>query len=492
MVYLARKFDDFVNQYTLYKIVLYGLVLLLGYAFVLCLLGVVQLSPGWLAASAVVLGTTTYVVNQSLGWLFKVPLNSESWLITALILTCILPVGSGAGHLLLLVLAGVIAMASKFIITYRGGTVFNPAAFAAVALGSMHLLSANWWIATKALLSATLLLGIVVVYKVRRIHMALLFAVSAVAMLAIVGLSQERTLPSIIMGAFFSWPIVFFGSIMLTEPSTTPAQREYQLLYGGLVGVIFAAQLSWGPLSTTPELALLIGNLITVALSPGFSAITKLVRTEKHGVYYDFIFAKPKGFDFIAGQYLEWTLEHKDVDIRGNRRTFSIASSPTESELRIGTKIPEQPTSFKRALRDMKPGKTIRLSKLSGTFTLPVASTKHVVLIAGGIGITPFRSMLQHLIDTGQHQTMSLIYVAATADDFRYKEIIEAAAPHGVAVQYLTGVVDATAFQKALPDITSKTFYISGPNKMVNHYRDILRSRGVAGNDIKSDFFAGY
>lgn len=492
MIYVARKFDDFVNRFTMYKIVLYGLMLLLFCAAMLGLAGVVTISPLSLVASAVLLGSTTYLVNHGLSRLFHVPVSSETWLITALILTCIMPFADSWPRAFALVGTGALAMVSKYIFTYRGGNIFNPAAFAAVIMGVLGFIPTVWWVANPVLLPFTAVLGFVVLYKVRRFQLFASFAATALFVMAYMGLADGQSLMDIAENAFLSWPLVFMGTIMLTEPSTTPARQQHQLAYGLIVGALFALQLSFGPLAVTPELALLIGNIFVAIVSPGFSAVIKLKKIEQRGIYYDFIFDRPPHFDFSAGQYLEWTLRHKHADIRGNRRTFSIASSPTEQELRIGTKLPEKPTSFKMALSHMNAGDTIRISRLSGNFVLPEDPKQPVVLIAGGVGVTPYRSMLRSLVDKQETRDIQLLYTAATDADFQYRDLLKQAEAFGVRTTYITDKVDSESLHKLVPQTSKKIFYISGPNKMVDYYRGLLHAQGVSYSSIKKDFFAGY
>jgi len=116
------------------------------------------------------------------------------------------------------------------------------------------------------------------------------------------------------------------------------------------------------------------------------------------------------------------------VDSRGNRRYFTIASSPTEKELRLGVKFYPNGSSFKKALASMNEADTIIASQLSGDFIMPSNKKKKLVFIAGGIGITPFRSMIKYLIDTKQKRDIVLIYSNRTKTDVIYKNIFDSAA----------------------------------------------------------------
>ncbi len=107
-----------------------------------------------------------------------------------------------------------------------------------------------------------------------------------------------------------------------------------------------------------------------------------------------FHFARPGGFQFQAGQSINLGLiDPPETDAKGNRRTFSIASAPFEDEIMIATRMRD--TAFKRVLKTMPAGTKVRVQGPTGRFTLDAGDTRPAVMIAGGIGITPFISMLR-------------------------------------------------------------------------------------------------
>jgi len=127
-------------------------------------------------------------------------------------------------------------------------------------------------------------------------------------------------------------------------------------------------------------------------------------------------------------------------------------------------------------------------------------------LIAGGIGITPFRSMLKYLLDSQQRRDIVLFYASKTADEIIYKDVLSAAhAKIGVKTFYtltdttsvprdwsgLVGRISEHVILKAVPDYEERTYYLSGPPDMVRAYEQVLKSMGVKSNQIKKDFFPG-
>src|SRR5258706_9040060 len=127
---------------------------------------------------------------------------------------------------------------------------------------------------------------------------------------------------------------------MLTEPLTTPPTSFLESLYGGMVGILFAP-IHIGLFFTSPEMALSIGNIFSYLVSP--KQKLTLILHEKIKLtpdIYDFVFTTKSKLNFKPGEYLEWTLGQKHTDSRGNRRYFTISSSPSETDVRIGVKFP--------------------------------------------------------------------------------------------------------------------------------------------------------
>lgn len=303
-------------------------------------------------------------------------------------------------------------------------------------------------------------------------------------------------------------PLLFLAFVMLTEPATTPPTRVLRIAYGALVGFLFAPNMHIGSVYSTPELALLIGNIFVYVVSPKDKLILKLKQTVQsaEGVY-DFLFHPDKRFFFKPGQYLEWTLPHAGGDSRGNRRYFTIASSPTESDLRIGVKFYAKPSSFKKNLGVMKSGDIIVASQLAGDFTMPKDPNKKLAFIAGGIGVTPFRSMIKYCADSGEKRDIVLLYSNRAIGDIAYTDVFNDARQRaGIRTVYtLTdkdnipadwqgrrGAFDERMIAEEIPDFKERTFYLSGPHAMVKAFEDILLWMGVKRWHIKKDHFPGF
>lgn len=492
---ILRTIDNALNRLTMYKVLGFGLATMAIICLLLSGLGILQLPFGGMVLSLLLLAVSCFVANSLFTKIWQVPANAESWLITAFILFFILPQVSSVSDGLLIATSGVIAMASKYIIAWQGKHIFNPAAFAAVAVGLPGLLYPTWWIGSSLLWPLTLIVGLLVVRKIRRFPLAISFALASITTIALVAIAQQAELAEAMRLALLASPLIFLGTIMLTEPATMPPLRRQQILFGVLVGLLYALPIKFGDIPLYPEMALLAGNLYAFAISPKYRLRLKLKQVGKvSDQVYDFVFTPDRTLAFQPGQYLEWTLGHPGTDIRGNRRTFTIASSPTEPEVRLGVKVYKPSSSFKQALLSLKPGNFVYAGQLAGNFTLPDDTSRRLVFIAGGIGITPFRSMLKYMIDTKQKRDIQLYYLVSNQAEIAYRDVLDQAKANGVKVTIITGSerLDTPRLQTEVSDYNERIFYISGPNAMVESYADTLRSLRIPRSRIKTDHFSGY
>jgi ferredoxin-NADP reductase len=210
----------------------------------------------------------------------------------------------------------------------------------------------------------------------------------------------------------------------------------------------------------------------------------------------------------LPGQYAEWTIHTKHDDSRGNRRYFTIASSPAEGDLHIGVKIYDKPSTYKQSLTHLKVGDTILVGSIAGDFTMPKDTTQKLAFIAGGIGITPFRSQVQHMIDARENRDAVLLYSNRSEEEIAYFDFFNTAAEKlgGLfrVVHTLTGLdaphswkgeqgfIDENFIQRNVPDYYLRKFYISGPQGMVSASVATLLKLGVLRTNIHTDYFPGF
>lgn len=490
----------------MYKLVLYYLILLLLAAVVMGILGIFSINPVYLVISTLFLLGVCYVTNIVFAQVFKVQTNVESVHISALILALIVSPATNFAGFTLLFWAGVLAMASKYIVAIGNKHIFNPVAISVVITSLALGQSASWWVGTLPMLPFVLL-GVFIVRKIRRFDLVYYFLLVLVATIGVSIIAKGGDIFGGIYSALLYSPIFFFAFVMLTEPLTTPPTKGLQSIYGAIVGFLFAPQVHLGSFYTTPEISLVVGNLFSYIVSPKGRLILKLKEKVKRAEdIWDFVFASGKKLAYIPGQYLEWTVGHDNVDSRGVRRYFTIASSPTETDILLGVKFYSPASSFKRSLAQLSPGSEVIASQLAGDFTMPKDKSAKLVFMAGGIGITPFRSMVKYMLDTGEARDVVVFYSNRKADDIVYKDIFdEAQRKLGLKTVYtLTdsdvpgnwqgrrGYVDSKMIMEEVADWRGRTFYISGSHAMVTGFKKTLLSMGVLAKHIKTDYFPGF
>jgi ferredoxin-NADP reductase len=285
-------------------------------------------------------------------------------------------------------------------------------------------------------------------------------------------------------------PVLFFAVVMLIEPLTSPSLMAKYIPYGVLVGIFYSVT----KLKISPEESLLIGNVFTFLVAPNKRYQLKFIRRIKdaQGIY-SYIFGLPPKLKFTAGQYMEWTLAQNKTDSRGNRRYLTISSSPTEPGVMFTVKFPAaNPSAFKQRLDELKPGDSILASDLSGSFTLPKDTSNKLAFMAGGVGITPFRSMAKYLVDSVQKRDIVLVYSATNTVEFSFQNLFKTAAQAGLKTIYVTSPLGQEKIRSLVPDYNQRTFYVSGPYGYVQAIHQNLLILGVSNSKIITDYFPGY
>jgi ferredoxin-NADP reductase len=449
------------------------------------------------------------LTNKIFSLIFKVPANIESVYITALILILIITPPRFENFFLdfmFLFWVSVLSMASKYIFVYKKKHIFNPVAIATVIILFTLDQPASWWVGNMYLFPIVLIGGFLIIKKIRRWDLVLIFVLVEIVITIFFGILNNSPIIVSLMQLIIYSPLLFFAFIMLTEPLTIPPTKNKRILYASLVGLLFTPMAHFGEFYLTPEIALLIGNLVSFAISPKGKLLLKLKAINQLSPSVcDFVFAPERKINFQPGQYLEWTLAHKKTDNRGNRRYLTIASSPTEADIRIGVKFYPQPSSFKKELLSLEVGDDIFVSQLAGEFVLPKNPKQKLVFIAGGIGITPFRSMIKYLIDKKESRSITLFYSNYILADIVYADIFKEAEGLGIKTVFaLTdtekipatwsgckGFVDEQAIKKYVPDYKERLFFVSGPPMMVSACVKTLKKMGIAKRKIKTDYFPG-
>lgn len=211
-------------------------------------------------------------------------------------------------------------------------------------------------------------------------------------------------------------------------------------------------------------------------------------------------------FDFLPGQWVRITLAIKNPDKRGASRIFSLASSPLENEYAlIATRIIE--SAFKKKLMELVPQTPVRFFGPSGQFILAEAEKIPQVFLAGGIGITPFRSMLVYALQKKLAIPLTLLASFANVEDIVFQnELEEIGTKHpSIRIVYTvskpqeptysgaeTGRISEELIRKYTSDVAGSLYYIAGPPLMVSAMEQIVEEMGISQNLIRKENFVGY
>ena len=223
---------------------------------------------------------------------------------------------------------------------------------------------------------------------------------------------------------------------------------------------------------------------------------------------FAFLFDRPAGFTFEAGQRLRLTLRRAGgVENREATRTFSIASAPSEQRLMIATRIRD--SAFKRLLRRSPLGTEVEIQRPLGDFVLHQDSSLPAVLLAGGIGITPFRSIMVEATRTGLAHRFFLFHSNRRPEDAPFLDELQVLERNHRNLTLIatmtqmsrsrrtwageTGVLDEEMLRRFVGHlISSPVYYIAGAPRMANGLRTLLTRTGTRSDRIRVEVFEGY
>ncbi len=220
-----------------------------------------------------------------------------------------------------------------------------------------------------------------------------------------------------------------------------------------------------------------------------------------------FHFDRPAGFSFKPGQAIDLILSDPAVSgTESARHAFSIVSAPHEGELVVATRMRNSP--FKDALARLPISAPVQLEGPFGSLTLHNKLDRAAVFIAGGIGITPFVSMLRHARASARQQRLVLLYSNRRPEDSAFLselQRLEGDNPNFRLVATMTqmgesrlhwtgetGKIDEALLKRVAANLARPVYYVAGPPAMVGAMRDTLERAGVDSDDIRSEEFYGY
>ncbi len=499
------------GRLSMYRMTVAALGALAVIAFGLSFAQLVVPGPAELAATAVVLVATCLVVNLAIQTLLRLPRRAESAVITAAILLFVLRPTLDPLGLAWIALGGAVAMASKYLIAWRGRHILNPAAVGASVLTIAGLSPSAWWVGSPVLAIPVVVLGLIVLIRIEKVQVVAAFLVIAVTTAFVRQAVQAQQAgfafdPGTALSfALWSTPFLFLGAFMLSEPLTLPPRRWQQLTVAAVVGVLAGWPIPVGDSFTLgQERALLIGNLVAFVWAVHRTVRLRLVRSEMvTPTVRELTFETARPVPFRAGQYLELEVPHRRPDARGTRREFSIVSAPHDAP-RLSIAYRVRPgaaeSSYKRALATAEPGTVLAATGVWGDFLLPTAKSTPVLLVAAGIGITPFVSQLREASQRGDGRDAVLVYVASSSHELAFRDELAATGvrvivvtrdepaslPHGW--RWHGERLDAGALRAAVPDLGERHAYISGSPALIADLSPALRGA----RSLTTDAFSGY
>jgi len=210
---------------------------------------------------------------------------------------------------------------------------------------------------------------------------------------------------------------------------------------------------------------------------------------------YSFIFKSEKQITWEAGQHIFLKIPHLNPDNRGIIRHFTISSAPFEKNISITSRFDiEKGSSFKKSLLKLRTGSTVEAFNLRGNFTIKDLKAKYA-FIAGGIGITPYRSILLDLSNKKNSVNIILLY-GNKEQDIVFKETLDAIESkyNWLKIHYIIEpqIIDEEIIENKVPDFKERIFYISGSLNMVKAIQNILLRLNIKESSILKDYFQGY
>ena len=314
-------------------------------------------------------------------------------------------------------------------------------------------------------------------------------------------------------------PVLFFVGFMLTEPLTLPPRRWQQLALAAVVGVLFAVPYNLGFVANSPELALLVGNVLAFAVGQRGGVRLAIRREPSADAHDDGIQLPPGAPGALRSRTVPGAAPAAGHgrrhcapaggdgkgDGKGIRRVFSLTSAPGASLLTIGVGTAEPVSSAKRSLLALAPGDGLTATTVGGDFVLPRNPATPVLLIAAGIGITPYMAQLAAASagspGSGDSDVV-LLYLAKNAAELGYAEelqrsgarilarLADGSAPPAFMEDAGSRRIDAAALKELVPDIGGREVFVSGSPASVRSLR--AAARGAGARRVHVDTFTGY
>ncbi len=496
--------DGVLGRLSTYRTVTVALLAVHATAAVLGRLGVLDVEAGALAATAGAATLGVLVIGVGACAVRGARVHTESAVITGLILALLLWPSLSLDGLVGAGLVGAAAGLTKAVVRARGRHLLNPAAAGALVAGLvvapvLGVAAPVWWVATPALTPVVLVAGLLVVRRTATGGVAAAYVVAYLA----------ATLPRLLLGGaapsdalggvLLSHPVLFAACFMVVEPLTQAPRRPARLLVAGAAGALAGVPFALGPLSTSPELAIVVGNLLTALLAAPRAVRLEVVGHDVPGPGAHEVRLRPvRPLRWQPGQWVEVDVGRARPDGRGRRRVFSLVPAGPDA-VAVAFSMRERPSAFKSALAGAPVGTVVRATSVGGDFLLPADPRVPVVMVASGIGVTPFVSQIEH---AGPRDiVLVLVCPAGMPPPYlrrlaRTRARVVVVSPEPVEhlpprwTWYRGTRLTPAALTSAMSDLPRRIGYVCGPPDLVRRARAVLRETGV--RRVRTDTFTGY
>jgi len=496
--------DGVLGRVGAYRVVTLALLAVHATAAVLGWRGMLDVDPVALAATVGAAAAGTWITSLVGTAVSGVRVHVESCLITGLILALLVWPAVSVEALVGTGLVGAGAGLSKVLVRARGRHLLNPAAAGALVAGLvvapvLGTAAPVWWVATPMLAPAVLVAGIVVLRRTGTgaVGIAYVAAYLAVTLPRLVLSGESLLAASTTVVA--SHPVLMVAAFMVVEPLTQAPRRVARVAVALLAGAVAGAPFALGPLSTSPELAIVAGNLVTALVAaPRALALVVVGHSTPGPGAHEVVLRPARPLRWQPGQWVELDAGRVRPDGRGRRRVFSLVPAGPDA-VAVAFTVRDRPSAFKRALMAAPVGTRVRATTVGGDFLLPADPTVPVLMVASGIGVTPFVAQVEH----AGPRDMVLVLVCPTGMPPPYARRLARTRARVVVVspEPVPGLpprwtwhrgtrLTPAALESAMSDLPRRAAYVSGAPDLVRRARAVLREVGV--RRVRTDTFSGY
>lgn len=210
---------------------------------------------------------------------------------------------------------------------------------------------------------------------------------------------------------------------------------------------------------------------------------------------------RPEGeFRYLAGQITDVWVPHGDMDARGDTRWFTLSSAPSEPLIAITMKFPQPGSSYKRALRRLKPGDAVQFSEPIGDFVLPKNPAIPLLFVVGGIGMAGIRSLVKQLADADEQRDVQLLYGVRHEHELAFGDLLASynmrrtvlVSQPSAAWQGQQGHITSQHILDLLAAQPNLLVYLTGPKRMIVQLLHELKHAGVYDHQLVIDYYPGY